>query len=136
MQETVTHLNQLLQQYSKAQSLLIDSLQKFEEQQQRREREGRRRNRCRCLEHFDSSNSDDELIVVSKSKSNAPERESRRYRRADRKRDRSRSRGRSRGHSRGRSHGRSRSRSLTNAAHRRQLSLAVEVNSERGREKE
>lgn len=132
MQETVTHLNQLLQQYSKAQSLLIDSLQKFEEQQRRREGERRRRNRCRCLEHFDSSGSDDELIVVSK---NAPERESRRYRRADRKRDRSHSRGRSRGHSRGRSHGRSRSRSLTNAAHR-QLSLAVEVNSERGREKE
>lgn len=132
MQETITHLNQLLQQYSKAQSLLIDSLQKFEEQQRRRERTQRRRNRCRCLEHFDSSDSEVELIVASK---NAPERESRCHRRADRKRDRSRSRGRSRGHSRGRSHGRSRSRSHTNAAHR-ELSLALQVNSERGKEKE
>lgn len=130
MEDTIKQINQLIEQVSKAQRLLIDTLESCEEQQKlrdvapsRREKDRRGRNKCRCLEYFDNSDSDDELIVVSK---NRPERESRRYRRSDRKRDRSHSRGRSRGHSRGRSHGRSRSRSHTNQAHR-QMSLAVRV---------
>lgn len=130
MQETIKQINELVEQIGKAQRLLIANFEIFEKQQRgragapsRRERDRRERNKCRCLEHFDNSDSDDELFIGSK---NEPERESRRHRRSDRKRDRSHSRGRSRGHSRGRSHGRSRSRSHSNAAHR-QMSLAVRV---------
>lgn len=116
MQDKIKQINQLVEQVNKAQSLLRDVLQHYEEQQRpsvaRRERDRRERNRCRCRDYFDLT--DDE------------ERERRPHLRDDRKRDRSHSRGRSRGHSRGRSHGRSRSRSHTNAAHR-QLTLAVQV---------